>query len=135
MGAAVQDLSSNRVTQLLLRWKQGDRRALKDLLPIIFSELRPLAHQQLLKERSDHTLQSTALVHEVYPPLEKQGVVKFENLSHFLAICSQLTRQVLIDYARGRRAAKRAGGIKLALDDMVVTLRTAAPISSLSTTL
>lgn len=122
-GAAVQDLSSNRVTDLLLRWKQGEEQALNDLLPIVYSELRRLAHQQLRKERSDHTLQSTALVHEVYLRLEKQSVVVFENRSHFLAICSQLMRQVLIDYARGRRAARRDGGVKLALDDMVVAAK------------
>lgn len=122
-GPAVQDLSSSRVTELLVKWKEGDQQALNDLLPIVYTELHRLAHLHLRKERPDHTLQSTALVHEAYLRLEKQGVVKFENRSHFLAICSQLMRQILVEYARGRRAAKRDGGVKLALEDIVAAAR------------
>jgi RNA polymerase sigma factor (TIGR02999 family) len=119
----VQDLSSSRVTELLSRWKDGDQQALHDLLPIIYPHLRRLAHQHLRKERSDHTLQSTALVHEAYLRLEKQGVIKFENRSHFLAICSQLMRQILVEYARSRGAAKRDGGLKLALENMLMAAK------------
>ena len=119
----MQDLSSSRVTELLSRWKDGDQQALNDLLPIVYPELRRLAHQHLRKERSDHTLQSTALVHEAYLRLEKQGILKFENRSHFMAICSQLMRQILVEYARGRRAAKRDGGVKLALEDIVAAAK------------
>lgn len=121
--AAVQDLSSNRVTELLFKWQQGDEQALNDLLAIVYPDLRRIAHQQLRKERSDHTLQSTALAHEAYLRLEKKGIVRFENRSHFLAICAQLMRQILIEYARGRRAAKRDGGVKLAFEDMVVAAK------------
>ncbi len=123
LGAAVPDLSSSQVTELLSKWQQGDSQAFNELLPIVYPQLRRLAHQQLRKERPDHTLQSTALVHEAYLRLEKQGVVKFENRSHFLAICSQLMRQILVEYARGRRAAKRDGGVKLALDDIVAAAK------------
>jgi RNA polymerase sigma factor (TIGR02999 family) len=119
----VRELSSSCVTELLVRWKNGDEQALNDLLRIVYPDLRRLANQHLRRERPDHTLQSTALVHEAYLRLEKQGVVKFENRSHFLAICSQLMRQILVEYARGRRTAKRDGGVKLALDDIVVAAR------------
>jgi RNA polymerase sigma factor (TIGR02999 family) len=119
----VQDLSSSRVTELLSRWKDGDQQALHDLLPIVYPQLRRLAHQHLRKERADHTLQSTALVHEAYLRLEKQGVLKFENRSHFLAICSQLMRQILVEYARSRGAAKRDGGIRLYLEDVVMAAK------------
>ena len=122
-GATLPDLSSSRVTELLVRWKEGDQQALNDLLPIVYPDLRRIAHQQLRKERPDHTLQSTALAHEAYLRLEKQGIIQFENRSHFLAICAQLMRQVLIEYARGRSAAKRDGGVKLALDDIVLAAK------------
>lgn len=119
----MQDLSSSRVTELLSKWKDGDQQALHDLLPIVYPQLRRLAHQHLRKERADHTLQSTALVHEAYLRLEKQGVLKFENRSHFLAICSQLMRQILVEYARSRAAAKRDGGIKLDLENIVMAAK------------
>ena len=122
-GACLHNLSSSRITELLSKWKDGDQQALNEVLPIVYPELRRLAHQHLRKERSDHTLQSTALVHEVYLRLEKQGVLQLENRSHFLAICSQLMRQILVEYARGRRAAKRDGGVKLALEDIVVVAK------------
>lgn len=119
----MQDLSSSDITQLLSKWQEGDEQALNDLVLIVYPQLRHLAHQHIRKERSDHTLQSTALVHEAYLRLEKQGALKFENRSHFLAICSQLMRQILVEYARGRRAAKRDGGIKLALEGIVAAAK------------
>ena len=85
----------------------------------MYKELRRLAHRYLQKERPDHTLQSTALVHEAYLRLMKQGGEKFENRAHFFAICAQLMRQILVEYARNRRAAKRDGGHKVTLDDTV----------------
>ena len=119
----MQDLSSSDITQLLSKWQEGDEQALNDLVLIVYPQLRHLAHQHIRKDRSDHTLQSTALVHEAYLRLEKQGALKFENRSHFLAICSQLMRQILVEYARGRRAAKRDGGIKLALEGIVAAAK------------
>lgn len=119
----MQDQFTSHVTELLSKWKDGDQHALNELLPIVYPELRRLAHQQLRKERRDHTLQSTALVHEAYLRLERQGIVKLENRSHFLAICSQLMRQILVEYARGRRASKRDGGLKLALENIVLAAK------------
>jgi RNA polymerase sigma factor (TIGR02999 family) len=116
----VPDEPSNDVTQLLVRWRAGDQSALNDLLPLVYTELRRLAHAYLRKERPGHTLQSAALVHEAYLRLEKRGEVRFENRSHFLAICAQLMRQILVDYARTRATAKRDGGFKLTLEDNVV---------------
>ena len=114
------EVQPKQITELLDQWKAGDQAALNVLLPLVYDELRRLAHQQLRKERSDHTIQSTALVHEAYLRLKKRGNVQFENRSHFLAICSQLMRQILVEYARGRRAAKREGGYKVALDEAAV---------------
>jgi RNA polymerase sigma factor (TIGR02999 family) len=116
----VPDEPSKDVTELLVRWRAGDQGALNALLPLVYADLRRLAHQYLRKERPDHTLQSAALVHEAYLRLEKRGEVRFENRSHFLAICAQLMRQILVDYARTRATAKRDGGYKLTLDDIVL---------------
>ena len=111
------------VTQLLQAWSSGDGSAQDKLWQIVYNELRGMAHRYLRNERPDHTLQSTALAHEAYLRLEKQGIVRFENRSHFLAICAQLMRQVLIEYARGRSAAKRDGGVKIVLEDIVVAAK------------
>ena len=112
-----------QITELLVKWKEGDQQAVHALLPLVYQELRRLAHQYLRKERPGHTLQSTALVHEAYLRLEKQGEVKFENRAHFMAICAQLMRQILVEYARRRGAAKRDGGYKLSLEDVVVSAK------------
>lgn len=86
-------------------------------MPIVYHELRRIARRYLQKERPGHTLQSTALVHEAYLRLEKQGAGEFKNREHFLAICAQLMRQILVEYARARNAGKRDGGFRLELDD------------------
>lgn len=83
----------------------------------MYEELRQVAHRYLRQERPDHTLQSTALVHETYMRLEKQGAAQFQNREHFIAICAQLMRQILVEYARSRNAAKRDGGCRLTVDD------------------
>jgi RNA polymerase sigma factor (TIGR02999 family) len=111
------ELPPNIVTQLLAYWRAGDEEALRALLPLVYDELRRVAHGYLRKERPGHTLQSTALVHEAYLRLEKQGTVHFKNRKHFLAICAELMRQILVEYARARRAAKRDGGVRLSLND------------------
>ena len=87
------------------------------VISLVYDELRRVAHHHLQKERPEHTLQSTALVHEAYLRLEKQGAAEFKNREHFLAICAQLMRQILVEYARSRNAAKRDGGYRLTLDD------------------
>lgn len=109
---------SNQVTELLKKWKEGDQAALDALMPLVYDELRRVAHNYLQRERLDHTLQSTAVVHEAYLRL-MEGAGQFENRQHFFAIASQLMRQILVDYARRHRSLKRDGGYKLALDEAI----------------
>lgn len=109
--------SVHPVTQLLIRWNQGDEQALHDLVPIVYQELRRLAHYHLQSERPEHTLQSTAIVHEAYVRLVGGQPVKVLNRTHFFALASRLMRQILVDYARNRNAAKRDGGCKVSLSD------------------
>ena len=109
------------VTQLLARWSGGDREALEQLLPLVYRELRQLADRYLRRERSDHTLQATALVHEAYLKLIDQQNVRWQNRAHFFGVAAQAMRRILVDHARGHMAAKRgSGGVKLSLDDVVV---------------
>jgi RNA polymerase sigma factor (TIGR02999 family) len=105
------------VCELLTKWETGDQEALRALYPLIYDDLRRVAHQHLRKERPDHTLQTTALVNEAYLHLERQRVAHFQNRSHLVAVCALLMRQILIGSARKRRAAKREGGEKVTLDD------------------
>ena len=111
------EISPSQVTELLMQWKRGDQEAPRVLLPLVYDELRRLARHHLRAERSDHTLQSTALVHEAYLRLVKPGSLQLESRQHFFALASQLMREILVDYARGRRAAKRDGGDRLTLDE------------------
>ena len=110
-------LPPKTVSELLAKWQAGDDEALRAVVPLVYDELRRLAHHYLRKERPDHTLQSAALVHETYLRLEKQGAGRFQNREHFVAICAQLMRQILVEYARSRNASKRDGGYRLTLDD------------------
>jgi len=110
--------SSKQVSELLLNWGNGDREALEAILPLVYEELRQLARYQLQQQRPNHTLQSTALVHEVYLRLADQKSLRIENRAHFLGIAAQLMRWILVDYERSRRAAKRGSGVtRLTLDD------------------
>ena len=115
---AVQQDPSDQVTQLLVRWRDGDRAALDALMPIVYSELRVMAHRYLQRERSDHTLQSTALVHEAYVRLVGQKLPEWQNRAHFFGVAARLMRQILVEYARGHQAAKRGGTVcKVTLDE------------------
>ncbi len=107
---------SGQVTELLRHWKQGDEKALDVLVPLVYKELRRLAHYHLQSERPDHTLQSTALVHEAYLRLLGGQPVELQNRAHFIAVASRLMRQILVDYARERRASKRDGGCRMAFE-------------------
>lgn len=98
------------VTALLGRWRNGDSQALESLIPLVYGELRSLALHYLRQERSDHTLQATALVHEAYVRLAGHGPPALENRAHFFGIAARLMREILVEYARGRAAAKRGGG-------------------------
>jgi len=101
---------SNKVTQLLVDWRQGNGEALNALIPLVYDELRRLAHNHLNRERPGHTLQSTALVNEAYMRLVRQDL-EINNRAHFFAVSSHLMRQILVDYARRHRAVKRGDGI------------------------
>jgi len=114
--------SSSQVTELLVRWRGGDREALDTLMPLVYEELRRVAHHYLRNERPNHTLQSTSLVHEAYLRLGVQEFPQWQNRAHFFAVAAQLMRQILVDYARSHRAAKRGGSVyKLALEDAMET--------------
>jgi RNA polymerase sigma factor (TIGR02999 family) len=108
--------TSQPVSELLAQWRAGDEASLRRLVPLVYNELRRLAHYHLRRERPDHTLQTTALVHEAYLCLMKQQPMDFENRAHFFAVCANLMREILVQYARRRKAAKRDGGYKLTLD-------------------
>ena len=109
---------SGEVTQLLQQWTGGNPKALDALMPLVYKELRRLAHYQLQSERPDHSLQSTALVHEAYLRLVGGQQVEMQNRAHFIAIASRAMRQILVDYARSRKADKRDGGFRIDYDDL-----------------
>ena len=113
----LESLSSESVTRLLAEWHAGDDEALRAVLPRVYDELRGLARHYMRQERPGHTLQSTALVHEAYLRLEKYGAQPLKDRAHLVAICARMMREILVEYARGRGAAKRDGGIKLELDE------------------
>ena len=106
------DQPPGEVTLLLSEWRNGDRQALDALLPLVYKELRRIAHSQLRKERPDHTLQSAALVHEAYLRLIGMKPPQWESRTHFFSIAAQLMREILVDYARRHRAAKRGAGAR-----------------------
>jgi RNA polymerase sigma factor (TIGR02999 family) len=106
------------VTSLLLEWSNGDPRARDKLLPLVYDELRRLARQFMRHERSDHTLQATALVHEAFVRLVDQSRVEWRNSLHFQALAAQMMRRILVDHAREKGATKRGGEMKrLPLDE------------------
>jgi RNA polymerase sigma factor (TIGR02999 family) len=106
------------VTKLLGRFCRADPAATADLFAVLYTELRGLARREFRRERSDHTLQPTALVHEVFMRLVPQRGREWKNRAQFLAVCAQAMRQVLIDHARRRGARKRRSGPRLALDEV-----------------
>lgn len=111
---------SKDITQLLLNWNAGDSAAAEELMPLVYGELRRLAKSYLRRERPDHTLQSTALVHEAYLRLIDQHSVSWQNRAHFFGVAAQMMRRILVKYAEKHNAEKRGGGWqKLSLDEMV----------------
>jgi RNA polymerase sigma-70 factor (ECF subfamily) len=113
--------SSNQITELLANWSRGDPQAREALMPLVYDELRRLASSYLRQERSDHTLQPTALVHEAYLRLVDQKNVHWKDKGHFFAITAQLMRRILVDHARSHLAEKRgSGAAKVPLEDAVV---------------
>jgi RNA polymerase sigma factor (TIGR02999 family) len=112
--------ASRDVTQLLVKWGKGDQQALEALTPLVYDELRRLAKAYLRRERPDHTLEATALVHEAYMRLVDQREMAWQGRSQFFAIAASLIRRILVDHARARLAAKRGGpNVKLSLDEAI----------------
>jgi RNA polymerase sigma factor (TIGR02999 family) len=111
-------VSSHRVTQLLAQWSHGDNAALAELTPLVYEELHRVAHHHLSGQRSDHTLQTTALVNEAYLRLADQTNPHWQNRAHFFAVAARAMRQILVSYARSQQAQKRGGGaLKVDLDE------------------
>jgi RNA polymerase sigma factor (TIGR02999 family) len=103
-------VSQQEVTGLLTRWSQGDGAALAELTPLVYEELRRLAHHFMEGQRTDHTLQTTALVNEAYLRLADQTNPHWQNRAHFFAVAARAMRQILVSYARSQRSQKRGGG-------------------------
>lgn len=115
--------SANEVTQLLVSWGNGDQQSLESLIPLVYDELRRQARRYLRRERPDHTLQSSALVHEVYVRLIDQRQANWHNRSQFFGVAAQLMRRILVDHARSRGAVKRGAGVtKLAIAEEVAAI-------------
>jgi len=127
------DPSPQQVTQLLVAWGGGDSAALDELMPLVYEELRRLAHQCMRRERPGHTLQTSALVNEACLRLVDQKNIHWQDRAHFLGIAARLMRQVLVDYARKRRYAKRGGDARrVPLDEaMIVSEERAADVVAL----
>lgn len=115
---AVTTLSADNLTGLLIEWRQGDEAALDKLTPLVYDELRRIAHRYVQRERDGHTLQTTALVNEAYLRLAGQQKIEWQSRAHFFAVTAQVMRHVLIDHARRRHYAKRGGDLQqIPLDD------------------
>ena len=113
------------ITVLLRAWSEGDHHALEELTPLIYHELYRAAQRQMARERAGHLLQNTALVNEVYLRLARLGEIEWQDRSHFFAVCAQLMRRILTDYARSRRTLKRGG------EAQYVTLTENLPLENL----
>jgi RNA polymerase sigma factor (TIGR02999 family) len=113
----IDTVPAGTISQLLRAWGGGNLQAREDLVPLVYRELRRRASSYLRRERPDHTLQPTSLVHEAYIRLMAQKRVSWLNRAQFFALAAQLMRRILVDYARERRAAKRPGGIRVTFDE------------------
>jgi len=110
-------LDDQTPSSLIVRWRAGDDEALKALLPLIYDELHQIARRHLRGQRSNHTLQTTALIHEAYLRLAGASEASVQDQRHFVALASRAMRQVLVDHSRGRLAAKRQGGVRVTLSE------------------
>jgi RNA polymerase sigma-70 factor (ECF subfamily) len=111
-------VSQQRVTDLLVQWSHGDDAALAELTPLVYEELRRVAHHHLGGQRPNHTLQTTALVNEAYLRLADQTNPSWQSRAHFFAVAARAMRQILVSYARSQRSQKRGGGaLKIDLDE------------------
>lgn len=129
-------VTSDKVTALLIRWSEGDDKALQQLIPFVERELHRIAHRYMRRETPGHILQTSALVNELYLKLVDQTRVQWRNRAHFFAIAAQLMRRILIDHARTRNTAKRGGAVvHLSVSDKaetsIVSIEKAAELISL----
>jgi RNA polymerase sigma factor (TIGR02999 family) len=114
-------VSPHRVTQLLAQWSHGDNAALAELAPLVYEELRRLAHHYMEAQRPNHTLQTTALVNEAYLRLADQTNPRWQSRAHFFAVAARAMRQIVVDYARSQRSQKRGGrALKVELDEAAI---------------
>jgi RNA polymerase sigma factor (TIGR02999 family) len=125
--------STHQITQLLKGWGNGDQAARDELIPLVYEELRRMAHQHMRKERPGHTLQTSALVHEAFVRLVDQREIQWQNRAHFFGIAAQMMRRVLVDHARSRHYAKRGGDARqVTLDEVaMVSAERAADVVAL----
>ncbi|HKS39054.1 MAG TPA: sigma-70 family RNA polymerase sigma factor [Blastocatellia bacterium] len=115
---------SNSVTQLLIEWRDGDKTALDKLVPLVYEELRRLAHYYVRRERAGHTLQTSGLVNEAYLRLVDHKGMRWQNREHFYAVAAQAMRRILVDYARSRNYAKRGGeALIVELDEAAIVAK------------
>lgn len=120
-GGSMNTPSASEITQLLLAWSAGDHTALEKLTPLVYQELHRIARRHMKSERPGHTLQTTALVNEAYMRLVDVKIVDWKDRAHFFAVSAKLMREILVDYARVRRSAKRGGGAHvISLDEAMV---------------
>src|SRR2546422_7984058 len=121
MGPCMAGTSAHEITGLLQAWGNGDERALEKLTPLVYEELHKAAQRYMAREGTGHTLQTTALVNEVYLRLVDVREVTWQNRAHFFAVCAKLMRRILTDFARSRRYLKRGGdATHLSLDEALV---------------
>lgn len=115
-------VATSQITTLLLRLQSGDKEAEDALFSIVYDELRRIAARSMGRERGDHTLQTTALVHEAYLRLVRSENIQFQAREHFFAVAAQTMRRILVDHARAHRAAKRGGGFSTSLDECTLVI-------------
>jgi RNA polymerase sigma-70 factor (ECF subfamily) len=114
----MENSSASEVSRLLKGWGEGDKNALNALMPVVYDELRRMAHRQMAKEKQGHTLQTTALINEVYLRLVGAMKIPLQDRNHFFALAAQLMRRILVDHARARGRVKRGGAVrKLPLEE------------------
>jgi RNA polymerase sigma factor (TIGR02999 family) len=133
MAEQIRSTQEEDITEILTAWREGSREALHLLLPVVYDELRRQAHRYLRRERQNHTLQTTALIHEAYLRLTEQRNVRFESRTHFFAVAANLMRQILVDYARERHRLKRGGKAdNLPLDEAFLVIADESDIDLLA---
>lgn len=108
------------ITELLAAWNQGDGAALKELVGLVYDDIRGIARAHLRRQAAGHLVQSGTLIHEVYIRLSQTCAIRCNNRAHFFALCSQMVRRILVDHARKQGSAKRAGGLQVPLDEALV---------------